>query len=192
MNFPLNFTFKVAALAPQFSVRDVDGLELCYVRQKLFNFKEHIQVFKDKSKKELITEIHADRIIDWSASYSFYDPEGFDYGSVRRKGFRSLWKSHYEVFEQGNQTYSIEEGNPFAKFIDGIVGEIPVIGFLTGYFFNPYYDVKDMDGNVCYTLYKKPSFFGRRFEMQETIPRDDDLLITMSLIMMLLLERRRG
>ena len=192
MDFPLSFTFKVAALAPQFSVQDAEGSEICYVRQKLFKLRENISVFRDSSQQTLITQIQADRIIDFSAAYSFVDPEGTTYGQVRRRGMQSLWKTRYDVSDLSEDTYTIQEGNPWVKVLDSVVGEIPIVGALTGYILNPHYDVINASGETCYTLYKKPSFFGRRFELEQKSQTDDELLIVMSLIMMLLLERRRG
>lgn len=184
-------TFKVAALAPQIYVHDAEGTPLCYVRQKLFKLKEHISVFKDEGKTQLISEIHADRIIDFSAAYHFVDPEGTNYGSVKRKGMRSIWRTRYEV-EDENSSYTIQEGNPWTKVLDSVVGEIPIIGMFTGYVLNPHYDVVDASGNCHYTLRKQPSFFGRKFVLEQHADNEDDLLIVMSLLMMVLLERRRG
>ena len=121
MNFPLSLTFKVAALAPQIYVHDASGAPLCYVRQKMFKLKEHISVFKDETKAQLISEIHADRIIDFSAAYRFVDPEGTVYGSVKRKGLRSIWRTRYEVQDE-NSAYTIQEGNPWVKVMDSVVG----------------------------------------------------------------------
>jgi hypothetical protein len=173
-------------------VRDASDQELCYVRQKLFKLKENISVFRDESKTQLISEIHADRIIDFSASYSFFDTQGINYGSVKRKGFRSIWRTRYEIYE-GGQSYTIQEGNPWIKVLDGLFEEIPILGALAGYVLNPHYDVIDTSGKTCFTLRKKPSFFGRRFTLEKHTQIDeDDLLIVMSIIMMTLLERRRG
>ncbi len=191
MNFPLSMTFKVAAFAPQIYVKDANGNNICYVRQKLLKLRENISIFKDESKSEIISEIHADRIIDFSATYRFLDATGVEYGSVKRKGMRSLWKTHYEVFEQG-LSYTIREGNPWTKVIDGLLGEVPIVGMFTGYFFNPHYDITDNNGQLCYTLKKEPSFFGRKFTLTKHQETGDDLLNVMSLIMMTLLERRRG
>lgn len=191
MNFPLSLTFKVTAFAPQIYVHDANGTPLCYVRQKLFKLKEHISVFKDETKEQLISEIHADRIIDFSAAYNFVDTEGITYGSVKRKGMRSIWRTRYEVQDE-NSNYVIQEGNPWTKVLDSLVGEIPIIGMFTGYMLNPHYDVIDASGECRYTLHKQPSFFGRKFALEQHGENEDDLLVVMSLIMMTLLERRRG
>ena len=136
MIFPLQFQFKVTALAPQFTVTDANGQEICYVRQKLFKLREDISVYSNSSKTDLISSIKADRIIDFSASYHF-EQDGARYGSVRRRGFRSIWKTHYETWEEGNKLYDIRERNAFVKVVDAIFNEIPIIGMLTGYMFNP-------------------------------------------------------
>jgi hypothetical protein len=192
MNFPLDFTFKVVAFAPQFSVTNASGSEICYVRQKAFNLREKIEVFKDSSQSQLISLIQADRIIDFSAAYHFTDAEGLTYGSVKRRGLQSLWSTRYEVQDNGQDTYTIQEDNPWVKVIDGLVGEIPILNMFTGYFFNPKYNVVNKQGQTCYVLSKQPSFFGRSFKLEQRQATNDDLLVVMSLIMMILLERRRG
>jgi hypothetical protein len=45
--YPLSFSFKIIALAPQASARDATGQEILYVKQKLLRLKEKICVFAD-------------------------------------------------------------------------------------------------------------------------------------------------
>ena len=117
MNYPLTMSFRILAIAPQILVRNAAGEMVCYVRQKLFRLKENVVVFRDETQKDILCEIRADRIIDWSASYHFYDKSGSTFGGVRRKGMRSLWKAHYELLDDDNQHYAtINEVNPMAKF----------------------------------------------------------------------------
>ena len=68
MTYPLEFEFKVLALAPQFYVRDSSGRNVAYVKQKLFKLKEDISVFEDESQQNIIFKIKANQWIDWSAS----------------------------------------------------------------------------------------------------------------------------
>mgnify|MGYP005997522405 FL=1 len=98
MNYPLNLSFKVVALAPQIFVNDAAGSPVCYVKQKLFKFKEDIQVFSDNSKTRQIASIKANKVIDWSARYFFNDSEGNAIGSVGRQGMKSIWRARYDVF----------------------------------------------------------------------------------------------
>ena len=114
--YPLFVSFKIFALAPQLQITDSDGRSLVYVKQKLFKFKEKVEVFTDKSKSTRLGTIQANKILDWSARYFFEsnDTTPIPIGSVGRKGMRSIWKASYEVFETNDDTpnYHISEENP--------------------------------------------------------------------------------
>ena len=78
--------------------------------------------------------------------------------------------------------------------MDSFSSEIPVLSLFTGYIFNPKYEVKDSNGQVVALLKKEPSFFGRRFlvsKLQEMKEGDEERIL-LSLMMMILIERRRG
>ena len=192
MQYPLTVNFKIMAFAAQISVTNGEGQEVLYVKQKMLKLKEKVNLFTDSSKTQPLCDISANKILDFNAAYNFTRPDGQAFGSVRRKGMRSFWKAHYDVFSNDNPAYTITEGNPMVKVLDSIIGEIPVLGFFTGFMFHPRYDVTDTAGNVCYTLTKKPAFFGGKFVIEETAQRDDDVLVLVALMMMVLLERRRG
>lgn len=191
MEYPLTLSFKIIAVAPQVCVKDSAGNEICFVRQKLFKLKEKISVFATSEKKDLLCEIHADRVIDFSAAYTFLD-QGQTFGSVKRHGMRSLWRSHYEISDADAVKYTVSEGNPWAKVLDDLFGRIPILGAFSGYVFQPRYEVKAPNGEICYILRKQPAFFEGRFTVEETSNRDDDILVLMALMMITLLERKRG
>ena len=133
MIFPLTLRFKLLALAPQIFLQDAQQNPICYVKQKLLRLREKVEVFADESRTSLICTIEADRIIDFSACYTFKAPDGTLLGKVRRKGMKSLWRAHYEVLDaQGNPAYVIREENPFTKVLDGLIGELPIIGLSGG------------------------------------------------------------
>lgn len=90
--------------------------------------------------------------------------------------------------------YSIREENAWVKVMDSVFGEIPILGFFSGYVFNPTYAVTNKNGDIIVRLKKQPSFFGRKFEIEKVgeIDNDDDDRIMLGLMMMILLERRRG
>ncbi len=191
MEYPLTLSFKLLALSPQISVKDAANAEICYIRQKLFKLKEKIAVFADSKKQDLLCEIHADRIIDFSAAYSFMD-NGASFGSVKRRGMRSLWRSHYEIADREGCKYTVTEGNPWAKVFDSVFNSIPVLGAFSGYLFQPRYEVRNQAGEICYTLKKRPAFLEGRFSIEQTLEQEDDILVLMSLLMITLLERKRG
>lgn len=194
--YPITFKFRIGTLSNDFVATDAGGQTIAYVRQKMFRLREAIMVYTNESKSVLMNTIEADRIIDFNASYSFADADGKVLGRVARKGLRSLWKASYVIFGKSGTSpdYLIQEENPWAKVGDAMLGEIPVINLFTGYLCNPRYVVKDNDGVKIARLSKSPSFFGRSFRLDKlgAFKEGDDERILLSLMMMILLERRRG
>lgn len=196
LNYPLDFTFKTLAFAPQFSVTDANHGKVAFIKQKLFKFKEEVKVYKTESQVDLQYTINADRWLDWSASYLFETPDGTDVGRVARQGGKSLWKAHYDVIDAaGAQQFTIRERSAATRFFDGLFGEIPIIGLFTGYIFNPTYDIRRMDGTQVAIFTKEPSAIGRRFKLDrldQGLEGDQETAVILSLMMMVLLERSRG
>lgn len=195
MNYPLTLTFKLLALASQIYVRDANGNLVGYVKQKLLKLKEDINVFADENQTQLLFNIKADRVIDFSAQYNFTDARGAFLGSIKRKGMRSLWRTHYLIFNANNQqVLEINEENAWVKVVDALVGEIPVIGMFTGYVFNPAYIVSQTGNAPIARLQKQPAFFESKFIVtpQTQLPPAEENLVLLSVLTMTLLERARG
>lgn len=195
ITYPLEFEFKVLALSPQFYVRDAKGQEIAYVKQKLFKLKEDISVFENDKQNSIIYKIKASQWIDWSASYMFTDVIGKSLGKMGRKGARSLWKATYEIFDDHEALeFKIEEDSAFVKIIDGLFSEIPVLGFFTGYVFNPKYNIYRTDGTKIAEFTKEASFLGKKFKLhqQGNFDIQEEERIILSLMMMVFLERSRG
>ncbi|MEM9480331.1 MAG: hypothetical protein AAGA58_11825 [Verrucomicrobiota bacterium] len=197
MQFPLELKFKILALAPQITVTDATGSEVAYVRQKLFKLKEKVNVFSDSSKGTELAFIGADRVIDFSARYRFTGAGGVSMGSMKRKGMKSLWKAHYDIFPADSEDtpdLQLREENPFAKVMDGMFGSIPILGAATGYFFHPRYLISDSAGTPLIRLEKQRSFLEAKFTMTQVgdASQDQAVRAMLSAIMMALLERSRG
>ncbi|NEQ33145.1 MAG: hypothetical protein F6K04_19465 [Leptolyngbya sp. SIO4C5] len=194
MQYPLTLTFKFWALAPQILVTDASGKVVFYIRQKLFKLKEAIGVFADAEQTQLRYEIKADRILDFSARYGFTDTYQREIGAVKRRGWRSIWRARYDIFNQDDVAFTISEKNPWVKVMDSLFAEIPVLGLFTGYVFNPSYLISRPEGSVVMRLEKQPAFFSRIFTIKKTDRLDEreEISILLSLLMMILLERRRG
>lgn len=194
--YPLQFEFKIGTLSNDFTAKDASGKTLVYVRQKLFKLKEAIQVFATEKKEELLFTINADRIIDFNACYAFADEEGQVFGQIGRKGAKSLLKAHYEIYDNEKKPeFIIQEENPWAKFWDALLCEVPVLSMFTGYMFNPRYAVKRPGSDeVVIRLSKEKSFFGRRFKVDKlaNLEEGEDERLILGLMMLSLLERRRG
>jgi uncharacterized protein YxjI len=197
LQFPVTLTFKLVALAPQIYVKDAAGREILYVKQKLLKLKEKVRVFADSSQSQQVYEINADRWLDWSARYGFTDHQGRTVGSVRRLGARSLWKATYEVAgAEGQDLFRIEEENPWVKVLDAFLGEIPILGIFTGYFFNPKYLVLQAGTNQpALRISKHRAFLESRFEIENlggTPAEAETEAVLLGILMMTLLERSRG
>ncbi|MFD1064163.1 hypothetical protein ACFQ1Q_12970 [Winogradskyella litorisediminis] len=193
--FPIKFTFNITTFSNDFSAVDASGKTVAYVKQKMFKLKEDISIYNNESKSILNYKIKADRWIDFSAAYSFKDANGKEIGKIARKGWASMWKAKYHIIDQHQQLqYQINEDNGWVKVFDRMFGEIPILGGLTGYVFNPSYSLKDNQGNVIARLKKEPSFFGRKFSLEKLgeMDTDDKERIILGFMMMVLLERRRG
>ncbi len=195
MKYPLTLRFKLFAIAKQVYVKDAADAMVCYVRQKMFRLKEKVDVYTDDSQKNLLCQISADRMIDFSAAYGFTDASGEKFGSVKRRGMKSLWRSHYEIAdENGKHDMTIREENPMAKVFDSLLGEVPVLGILTGFFFQPRYVITNIQDQPVLRLHKRRSFLESTFSMEKLADLDDveELRAIMAVLMMALLERRRG
>ncbi len=195
MNYPVELSFKILALASQIYIRDANGSLLGYVKQKMFKLKEDIQVFADENKTQMRFGIKADRMLDFKASYQFTDASGNVLGSIKRQGMRSIWKAHYLIFDSsGQQVMEINEENGWVKVIDSVVGEIPVVGMFTGYLFNPAYIVTRMNSQPVMRLQKQPAFFEGKFQLspQGELNGQEENLVLLSVLTMTLLERSRG
>ncbi len=195
LQYPLFLKFKITTLASDFTITDRNENSLAYVHQKMFKLKEDVVVFSNESKSQENFRIKANQWIDFNASYAITDSFGKNLGKIARKGMRSIWKATYNIFDHNeNQKYKVQEENAWVKVFDGIVSDIPIIGMFTGYFLNPSYIVHDNNGKEIYRLRKMPSFFGRKFQLDQLndIADEEETLVVLSLMMMVLLERAKG
>lgn len=95
---------------------------------------------------------------------------------------------------ENTNEFTIREENPWVKVLDRLVSEIPVVGIFTGYMFNPSYLVTNSQNEPIMRFKKDSSFFGRKFSLHQLKEVNDKAQerIALSLMMMVLLERRRG
>ena len=193
MQYPLNLSFKLLTLGQRIVATDASGGTVMFIKQKMFKLKEKVEIYNEQNGS-IIFRIEADRVIDFSANYSFTDAAGNDWGSVRRKGMKSIWSAHYEVMQEGQIDMVIKEESPMKKVLESILSEIPVVGFFAVYLLNPSYIVTRPDGTPLLRLVKKPAFFEGKFVLEKLneMPEDDELRSLMALIMLVLLERGRG
>jgi uncharacterized protein YxjI len=194
LQYPLTISFKLLALHPQAFVKDASGNNVMYVKQKLFKLKESLTIFSDETQSNALVQIDADRILDFSANYTFRDLQGNIIGSIRRSGARSIWKAHYVLADDNHPTYQLTEENAWVKLLDGLVGEIPVLGAFSGYFLNPRYLILDESGKRVATISKKRTFLESQFTIEKHFETDieTEMRLVLGTLMMIFLERSRG
>ena len=194
MNFPLTFRFKLFALAPQIFVNDQGGAPVFYVKQKLFKLRDAINVFSDDGQQRQVASINAGGVLDFSGKFTITSHEGQVLGSISRLGMRSLWRAHYEVYDHAGQGVgSIKEESVLARMMDSMIAEIPFVGVLSVYLFQPKYLLTDNAGTPLMRLKKVPSWTDRRFELEKLAPGQDheEYRNVLAFLMMVLLERHR-
>lgn len=80
------------------------------------------------------------------------------------------------------------------KVIDSFLGEIPIVGMLTGYMFHPAFRMTRENGATVIRVVKEPALIEGRFRIEqfEELGESDEVLAVLSVLMLVLLERRRG
>ncbi len=194
MNYPLDLSFKLIAIASQIYVRDAGGNLVFYVKKKAFKLKEAITVCADEAQTQTLYNINADRVFDFSARYNITDARQSYLGSIKRQGMRSIWKARYDLLAGETADFNISEENGWIKVADTLLGELPVVGMFTGYLFHPSYLVTRADGTPVMRLTKQPAFFEGKFKVEKLAEMrpDEENRVVLGLLMMVLLERARG
>ena len=194
MEFPLELSFKILVVSPQISVTDARGKLVLYVKQKAFKLKEAVTVFADREQSRPLFRVQADRVIDIGARYEITSATGEAVGVLQSEGMRSFWRARYKILHKGQTVLEIREENPWSKVADTLLGEVPLLGMLSGYLFHPAYRVSRGDGTLVLRAQKQPAFLEGKFSVtkESEASTTEEALGVLSLLMMLLLERRRG
>lgn len=190
MKLPITLSFKLLSLTNHIQILSSSGNLLGYARQKMFKLKEDLRILSPQDNE--IYNIQADRIWDFSPTYSIFKSPSAKLGSISREGLRSLWSASYQInAPQG--VFEIHEENPWVKFLDSLVGQLPIIGIFTGYLFHPAYIISHKNTPVA-RLEKQPAFWEGRFELTQIKELDDPTkeLLVLGSIVVLIMERSRG
>lgn len=195
LQYPLTLNFKVAAMAPQISVTDASGHEILYVRQKLLKLRDKIKVYSDSSQSQELYEINADRVIDFSALFTFTDSQGRVVGSVQRQGMRSFWRATYDIQGPSGNLYTIVEEQPWLKVIDHYLEDVAIVGMFTSLIFSPTYGLQRAStGQTELRITKQRKMWSRTFTIENLagpLPETEEVATVLGIMIMVLHERRR-
>ena len=194
LKFPLDFKFHIATISNDFSVTDANGQSVFYVREKIFTLRDKIKVFRNSNKTDLLYELTSNKLIDFQQTFTITNQQGNVIGKAKRKTLKSLWTATFHIYDaQDKHSYTIKERSGLTRVMDGLFGEIPVLGFFSGYIFNPKYVLMDLNGKELMEISKEPSFFGRKFKLENINAQPEDFeLFILSYMLLLIGDRDRG
>lgn len=104
-----------ALFGATFFIEGLDGEQLGYCRQKAFKLKEDIRIYTDATQSNELMAIKARSIIDFGASYDFYDAgTGEMIGGAKRKGLKSILRDSWILYNA--------EGHEIANLVEDSAG----------------------------------------------------------------------
>jgi hypothetical protein len=187
MQFPLELRYKTTELEPQITVTDATGEMVLIMNHAPSETGSEVLVYGDLERSAPSYTISPDWILDFSAQYHFSDDAGKLLGSVRREGERSLWRTRFEIMNGEPPNLEIREENSFAKFMDAIMGEIPLLGAVIP---RLVYLVRSEDGDTLVRIEKQPRLFENIFKIEKQVEMDgpEETRVLLSLLIMFLTE----
>ena len=93
-----------------FHIYDAQNRVIGFCCQKACQLREDFRICTDDSMSTELIRIKARSIIDWGATYDVMTPDGIVLGSLRRKGFKSMIRDSWVVFDPaGAQIAMLQE-----------------------------------------------------------------------------------
>jgi len=142
--FILRQKFKMVVNQYEFSLPE-DGSEeagtpFCFVRQKMFKFKEDIRFFADAEHTQELLRINARQRFDPSARYDVTTPDGGKVGEIQKVFGKSLLRSTYQLYDSGGQeTATVAEQSLAVALFRRLVGFVPYVGNFADWLPIPYH-----------------------------------------------------
>lgn len=153
----------------EFKVFSPDGEMLALCEQKAFKLREDIRVKDGSADGVEILQIKADRIIDFSAAFRVTDPQSGEHvGTLRRKGWSSLFRDAWEILDQQEIVRGrVTEESPWKAMVRRTIEAAA--------WFLPQSFLIEIDGQLVGTMKQNRNVFAPKFEVDLT-PDVDGLL----------------
>lgn len=121
---------------------DTPGAVFCFVRQKMFKFKEDVRFFTDETMATEFMRIKARQRFDPTATYDVTEPDGTVIGKFQKVFGASLLRSTYRLFDaNGQEVATATELNLWVALFRRLVGFIPNLGNFANWLPIPYHFV---------------------------------------------------
>lgn len=128
---------------------DSPGPPFCFVRQKMFKFKEDIRFYMDETRAHELMRIKARQRFDPRARYDVTDGDGHKIGEIQKVFGASLLRSTYMMYDAtGNEVAIATEQNLMVALFRRLVAFIPFIENFSDWLPIPYHFVFKRNGTV--------------------------------------------
>ena len=143
--FILQQQFRLVVNQYEFSLPgpdDTPGRVFCFVKQKMFKFKEDVRFFTDQTMSTEWMRIKARQRFDPTATYDVTAPDGTVIGKFSKVFGASLLRSTYKLFDaEGREVALATEQNLLIALFRRLVGFIPNVGNFANWLPIPYHFV---------------------------------------------------
>ena len=126
---------------------ETPGQPFCFVRQKMFKFKEDIRFYVDESRSVELMRIKARQRFDPRARYDVTAADGSKIGEIQKVFGSSLLRSTYRIYDAtGQESATARERSLLVALFRRIVGFIPYVENVADWLPIPYDFVFSRDG----------------------------------------------
>lgn len=92
----------------KFHVFNTNGEVVLFSKMKALRLKEDVRLFTSEDMSQELVNIHARKIIDFSATYDVSDSQtGLKIGALRRKGLKSILKDEWLILNANDEEIGI-------------------------------------------------------------------------------------
>jgi hypothetical protein len=105
-------------LGRRFHVHGDDGRLVLFVKQPVFRLREEFSVFTDETERVPVLTIRARQIVALDLAHDIFDARsGQRVGTLRRRGWRSIVRDHWDILDDHDQPVGAveEEGGALLR-----------------------------------------------------------------------------
>ena len=143
------------------------GEQIAFVEQKRFAFREHITVWRNEHKSEVLFTVRAEKILDVHGKFLVEDAAGNVIGYCRKVFGTSLLRSTWEVRDGSDQLLFVaREKSPAVAIVRRILQFVPDIGDFANFF--PFNFIFERNGQIVGSHHRVWGSLADRYALEIT------------------------
>ena len=143
------------------------GERVAFVEQKRFAFREHITVWRNEHKSEVLFTVRAEKVLDVHGKFLVEDEGGHLIGYCRKAFGTSLLRSTWEVYDASDQLLFVaREKSPAVAIVRRILQFVPDIGDFANFF--PFNFIFEQGGKVVGSHHRVWGSLADRYALEIT------------------------